>query len=739
MGFDLVSSGMQQPGVIFQPSGKKAAVSVGQTLLEAAEAAGVYLNTLCGGDGICGKCKVRVTSGSVDSDATQLLKPEEIRAGFVLACKARVTGDVVVETPPEPETKDEQIVVSDTPPPAAAMFTRGGDVVGTDLSPTVPSLVSSTESLASRLLGGPLTTKVFLSLPPPTLLDTLSDLDRIYRELSRSGEILILQTGLANIRNLAGFLRDAHWSVTATLGRRGKTTELVSLEKGDTSKNNLGLAIDIGTTTIVVQLVDLLTGRVIATKASTNRQAKYGDDVISRIIFASERTGLQTLHDIVVETLNRLISYAVVESGVRLSDVTAAVCGGNTTMIHLLLAIDPTFLRKEPYIAVANDVPVMRAAEAGIRINPRGLLLSLPGVSSYVGGDISAGVVASGMSRSAETCMLMDVGTNGEIVLGNQDWLVSCSASAGPCFEGSGISAGMRASTGAIQKVQITRMPEQAGVCHSDPERREGEESPIHSTEDILRPSSRSGQALRAQNDKSSQRCSTVPSSPCPGVPSSHCPIAPLSHDQDPFDVSYDTVHDAKPRGICGSGMIDVISELLRVGIIDRAGKMDASLRSKRLRRREDGENEFVLVWAKDTEFGRDLAVTQADISNIIRAKGALFAGARVLARKMGLQCKDVNKFFIAGGFGNYIDIEKAIRIGMIPDIERSKIQFIGNGSLAGARLALVSGEALEEAYRVADKMTYIELSTDNTFLEEFTAALFLPHTDMSLFPSLGA
>lgn len=664
--------------VTFQPTGKRVGVVAGQTVLEAAEAAGVYLNTLCGGDGICGKCKVRLVSGRADSEPTHLLKPEEIRAGFVLACKARVSGDCVIETLPEPETKDEQIVVSDTPPPAAAMFTRGGDVVGTDLAPTPPSLVAPTETLASQLLRGPLTTKVFLSLPPPTLQDTLSDLDRIYRELSRSGEIPILQTDLANIRNLARHLRDSQWSVTATLGRRGKTTELVNLEPGDSSKNNLGLAIDIGTTTIVVQLVDLLTGRVIATKASTNKQAKYGDDVISRIIFASEKRGLQTLHEIVVETLNRLISYAVAESGVRLADITAIVCGGNTTMIHLLLAIDPTFLRKEPYIAVANTVPVIRAAEVGIRINPRGLLLCLPGVSSYVGGDITAGVVASGMSRSAEPCMLMDVGTNGEIVLGNRDWLVSCSASAGPCFEGSGISAGMRASSGAIQKVQISRK--------------------------------------------------------LPAHPPDSCP----SCGEDPFEVIFETVHNARPRGICGSGMIDVISELLRAGVLDRAGRMDGALRARRLRRREDGDLEFVLAWAKDTEFGRDITVTQADISNIIRAKGALFAGARVLARKMGLRCEEVKRFFIAGGFGNYIDIEKAIRIGMIPDMERSKIQFIGNSSLAGARLALLSGEALEEAYRVANRMTYIELSTDNAFHEEFTAALFLPHTNLSLFPSLS-
>ncbi|MDQ7780210.1 MAG: ASKHA domain-containing protein [Planctomycetota bacterium] len=694
--------------VLFVPSGKRVSVEKNRTVLEAAEAVGVELNSLCGGDGICGKCKVLIKSGCVESEPSQFLKPEEIRAGYVLACKARVVGDLEVETQPTVESGDEQILVSDTVPPGAAMFTRGGDVVGIEMAPplepgegggegrqasprsgkvtaTPPPSPLSAVPLAARLQKGPLTTKLFLKLPPPTLEDTLSDLDRIYREIARSGDVPIMQTGLANIKNLAGFLRGADWQVTATLGKRGGTVELVLLEKGDTSRSNYGLAVDIGTTTIVVQLVDLNSGKTVGTKASTNKQAKYGDDVISRIIFASERSGLDTLRGIVVDTVNRLVSYLVTESGVRLGDITAVVCAGNTTMLHLLLAIDPTFLRKEPYIAVANSVPVIRAAEAGIRINPRGLLLCLPGVSSYVGGDISAGVVASGMSRSPELCMLMDVGTNGEIVLGNQEWLVSCSASAGPCFEGSGISAGMRASTGAIQQVQIVGSVGGSVMGDFDPH-----PNPLPEGEGAS------------------------------------------------FRVVFTTVHAGKPRGICGSGMIDVISEFLRVGVIDRAGRMDADFPSKRMRRQESGEPEFVLAWGPETEYGKDITVTQSDVANILRAKAALFAGARVLARKMGLTCEAVHKFYIAGGFGNYIDIEKAVRIGMIPDIDRAKIRFIGNSSLAGARLALVSSEALDEAYKVADRMTYIELSADNTFHEEFTAALFLPHTDSTLFPSVS-
>jgi uncharacterized 2Fe-2S/4Fe-4S cluster protein (DUF4445 family) len=434
----------------------------------------------------------------------------------------------------------------------------------------------------------------------------------------------------------------------------------VLIEPGDTSKNNYGLCFDIGTTTISTQLVDLNTKKILGTKAAYNRQASFGSDVITRIIYARQPDGLEKLHHAVIDTVNEMIRELIRENGIDLNDVNCALCAGNTTMAHLLLRVDPAYIRREPYVPTANFIPTIRAAEAGIKINPRGLLSCIPGVSSYVGGDTSAGVLSCGIDKEKQLCLLIDIGTNGEIVLGNREFLIAAAASAGPAFEGSGLSCGMRAARGAIQKVKI---------------------------------------------------------------------------DAKDFKVSFDVIGDVKARGICGSGYIDIVSQMLKTGLINKEGKLN-QLEGSRIRRGEAGA-EFIIAFARESQSGSDIVISEADIENIKRAKAAIFAAALILAKQVGVEFEDIKKIFIAGGFGTYIDIENAVSIGLLPDTERKKFIFVGNSSLAGAREALLSYQAMKQVEQIARQMTYFELSVESSYMDEYMAAMFFPHTDSSKFPSL--
>ena len=636
--------------VTFQPGDKEAVVPEGTDLLTAAITAGVQLYSSCGGEGVCGDCKVLVRKGAVATELTERLRQGERQAGYVLACRTTVRGDVEVEVAPESRVSREQILEAATGDRLIEFFSRAAEVESTaELS----EQVSYTPS--------PLAEKLFLELPPPTPSDNVSDLERLYREIRRKRESPLMQIGLANVRKLARLLRESDWQVTVTLGQRNGTTEVVQIEPGDTSRRSYGVVLDIGTTTVVASLLDLNSDQVIGTKASYNPQSSYGEDVITRIIFAEREEGLEKLHRVVVDTANELISGLVTENEISLNEVIVLLCAGNTTMTHLLLRVDPYHIRRGPYVPTANFVPVIRAAEVGIKANPRGLLACLPGVSSYVGGDITAGVLASGIDDDTEPSMLIDLGTNGEIALGNSEWLVCCSASAGPAFEGSGVSCGVRGVQGAIQRVAI---------------------------------------------------------------------------DARTWQVECTTIEEARPVGICGSGYIDALGELYRTGVIDRQGAIQSDIPSPRVKEGEDGL-EFVLVWAADSGTDRDIVITQVDIENLIRSKGAIYSAAKVLVQAMGMEFGDVGKIHIGGGFGNYLNVEKAIWIGLLPDLPLERFEFIGNSSLGGARMALLSQEALEKTQEIAARMTNIELCAEPSYMEEYVGAQFLPHTDIDLFPSV--
>ena len=499
-----------------------------------------------------------------------------------------------------------------------------------------------------------------MELPPPTLEDKVSDLERLYRQICQIQDIPIMQTGLSNIRRLGELLRSSNWKITVTLGKRNGTTEIVLIEPNDTSHKNFGVCFDIGTTTISGQLVDLNTKKVLGTKATYNKQASFGSDIITRIIYAQEQDGLEKLHHAVIDGMNQMLQELIQEHHIDLNDANCVLCAGNTTMVHLLLRVDPTYIRREPYVPTANFVPTIRAAEAGIKINPRGLLSCVPGISSYVGGDVTAGILSCGLDEEKDLSLLIDIGTNGEIVLGNKEFLISASASAGPAFEGSGVTCGMRASRGAIQKVKI---------------------NPTDSL------------------------------------------------------VTYETIANAKPRGICGSGYIDTIAQMLNSGLLDKNGKIKA-IKNERIRENEFGK-EFVLAFKEKADSTSDIVITEADIENIKRAKAAIYSAASVLVRHMNLDFRKIKKIFIAGGFGTYIDINNAITIGLLPDLEKTRFIFVGNSSLAGARQILLSYEAMKKANEIAHKITYFELSVEAKYMDEYVAALFFPHTDLSKFPNV--
>ncbi len=639
---------MQKFKVMFLPDQVSIAVEKDKTILSAAISAGVYINSNCAGDGICGRCKVIVNQGQVNSQPNGIISAQEKKSKVYLACLTTVQGDLEVLIPDGSRINFEKLTPEELEERLSGLYSKVEDVQ------PVP------EKFFDQVFKhSPFATKIYLELPEPTLNDSISDLERLYRSLRSFGKFPSVATGLFNIRQLTELLRDYAWKVTVTLGRRNDTVEIVLIEPGDTTGKNFGLCFDIGTTTISGQLVNLNTKKILGTKATYNQQAVFGSDVITRIVYAAKTNGLEKLHNAVSDTMNQIIKDLVNEHQIDLNDVNCIVCSGNTTMIHLLLSMDPAHIRRQPYVPTANFLPVLRAVEAGISINPRGLLSCVPGVSSYVGGDTTAGILSSGIYQKEEPCILIDIGTNGEIVLGNRDFLVAAAASAGPAFEGSGVTSGMRASSGAIQKVSINRKD---------------------------------------------------------------------------FSVKYSTIQDKLPRGICGSGYIDLLSEMLDAEIIDKGGKIKAA--GKRIRSTDNGQ-EFVVCFKEEIQAQADIVISEADIENLKRSKGAIYSACAILVKHLALEFSAISKIFIAGGFGTYLDIEKAIRIGLLPDLERSKFVFIGNSSLAGSREILLSSQAMSMADELASKITYFELSVDPGYMEEYSQALFFPHTDLSKFPSV--
>ncbi|HOV80450.1 MAG TPA: ASKHA domain-containing protein [Bacillota bacterium] len=610
---------------------------------------GLPVDASCGGKGNCGRCKIKIREGKVKSLKQGTLTDEEVERGYVLACQSFPRSDLVVEV-------------------AEALIAGGIDRAAEDM---ISEECLSDENLwessdnAGLFEGNaltPLYVKFYLELPKPDENDAEDDLGRLERGVCKKTGVCRLTTNLDVIRSLPATLRSADWKVTVSMSEIENNFEITGVEPGRTERKYYGIAVDVGTTTVVVHLVDLESGETAGVKGAYNGQSVFGDDVISRIVYAGDSPrGLESLRNAVAGTINSLVEELVKETKIEAEDIKAAVCAGNTTMTHLLLGVDPANIRLEPYTPAANRFPAIKAEEAGLKIFPGSPVLCLPGVASYVGGDTTAGVLFTGMAFSDRLTLFIDVGTNGEMVLGNKDWLVSCACSAGPAFEGVGLKYGMRAMNGAIDHISI-------GGCGSG--------------------------------------------------------------------VSYTTIGSVPPLGICGSGLIDCIASMRKAGIIDRNGNFTKGCNTFRIRDSGEGK-EFVLVGTGEAGCGSDITISEPEVKNLMRSKAAVFAGIRCILKMVGVSFADIDRVIIAGGFGRNIRIKDAVSIGLLPDIPLEKYKYVGNSAVKGAKTVLLHRQAREWIDDIAGRITYIELSTGNDFMEEFISALFIPHTDLNLFPSV--
>jgi len=635
---EIMEEGKKEEYTIhFEPSGLKIEVPVGTVLLEAARKAGIYLSSICGGDGYCGKCKVVIDEGQFQSRPTTLLTPDEVRKNIVLACQTKVLSDMTVTVPRSHALQASQILM-DTD---ARRFSE-----------------LSGEPEAGVFEFDPLVRKLCVEMSAPTVHDHTADHERLYVAIRGQIDAPIMQTGFRILQGLSKLLVESNYKVAVTIGRRGGTTEVIEVEPGRRCETNFAVAVDLGTTTVVAHLIDLTNAATIDTEATYNSQINFGEDYIRRIIYAEENNAFDEMQNRIVHDVNNLIVTLAARQRIDLHDITALVCAGNTAMGHFLLNLDPTRIRKEPYIASVSFVPPIRAAEAGVQINKRGLLYCLPSVAAYVGSDIVAGVLTTRIYTKKTISLFVDIGTNGEVVLGNRDWLVCASSSAGPAFEGSGVKHGMRAAAGAIEKLNI--FPDGS--------------------------------------------------------------------------IEFKTIGDTHPSGICGSGLLDTLAELFINDIIDRTGRFKAN-GDERLTEGDEGL-QFQLVPPANEH--QEIVITQADINNLMRSKAGVFAAIRVLMEATQTKLEDLEAVYLAGGFGNFLNIQQAVTIGMLPDVPLEKIQFVGNTSITGAKTVLLSRKALEAAEKIAESMTYFDLMSHPTYMEEFIRARFLPHTDLSLFPTVG-
>ncbi|OQY58499.1 MAG: ferredoxin [Desulfobacteraceae bacterium 4572_88] len=639
---------MSMHKVRFLPHDQETMVQDGETLIRAAMEAGVHINASCGGEGVCGKCRVIVEQGAIEGGISEKLSQEDLKSGYRLACKSLVREDIVVRIPVESHVDASVLNMQKTPRETARI--------------EQPDF----EELREEGLFIPPVEKIYLELPEPDAQDHLPDVTRLVSFLKLNHDEHRLVVRLPVIRKLPDVLRKDGFKVTATLARpvqKGRKSHIINVESGDTTDRNYAIAMDIGTTTIYGQLIDLGTGNVLAQAGDFNAQISYGEDVITRIMYAEKPGGLEKLQEVVIKTVNSVIRKIIRRAKIDRDEVSTITLAGNTTMTQLMLKVNPRYIRRAPYVPASTMYPPISAVSLGMDLGEHVTALVYPQVSSYVGGDIVAGVMGSGMYRSEALTLFIDIGTNAEIVIGNKDWLACAACSAGPAFEGGGIQFGMRAAKGAIEDFSI-----------------------------------------------------------------------------DPFTLEpmNMTIGNVRVKGICGSGLIIMVATLFEMGVIDSLGKFDRDLDTPRIRK-TDGVWEYVLAWKDETQIDRDVVLTEVDIENLIRAKGAIYSGCQTLLEEVGMSIHDIERIILAGGFGSYVDLEKATVIGLLPEIDPDKVTFIGNGSLMGAKMSSLSNHIRHDVVEVTRKMTNFELSETPSYMNNYVAALFLPHTDINLFPKLSA
>ena len=634
--------------VTFQIEGSTPVImecNAGDNLLELARRGNVAIDAPCSGNGSCGKCRVKLVEGQLDSLKSRHISEEEWEQGWRLSCNSKILADCTVFVPDIASAYQSRMKTADlSSPKEIAIF----EDCQNNLKASGIVFDNDFEALD-------------VVMSAPTLDDTMPDVERLIWGIQSVAEVENVRIPYTVMARLASTLREHDFHVCVKGRFEGDTFHCMEI-CGPEDTSVVGCAIDIGTTTVTMVLADLKTGKLLAKGSSGNGQIRYGADVINRIIEQGRSGGKAKLQNAIIkETLNPIIGNLCKSAGISARSILRLSVGANTTMNHLLLGVDAEPVRMEPYIPSFFGWEGLLAGDLKLPANPLAPVLIAPNIGSYVGGDITAGTLASGIWDKDEMSLFIDLGTNGELVFGNRDFLMSCACSAGPAFEGGDISCGMRATDGAVEACTI---------------------------------------------------------------------------DKDTMEPTFEIIGDPgqKVVGICGSGIIDMISELFRCGIINARGLF--AREGKRIKHDAHGMGRYIVAFPEESETGREVSLNEVDIDNFIRAKGAIFSAIDTLLQSVDMTPDCIDRVYVAGGIGSGINMKNAVNIGMFPDVELEKFQYIGNSSLTGAYAMVISDQANAKCAEVAANMTYLELSTYPGYMDSFVAACFLPHTDRSLFPS---
>ena len=619
----------------------------GESLLEVARKTNVAIDAPCGGNGACGKCKVKLVGGTLDSKKTSHISDEEYAAGWRLACISKIIDDVEVLVPDIASAYKSRMKMADL---SSAEEVKIFEELKEQIAEVGIELKNNLEVID-------------VTMSAPTLDDTMPDNERFTWAVEEVTGMDKIRVPYSVIKKMAHVFRASDFHVKAVIRKTGKDVFVYDVLPASEEPVVAGIAIDIGTTSVSAIIIDMLNGAVLAKGSAGNGQIRYGADVINRIIESGKPGGREKLQDAIIkETLNPLILNMCASAKIKPAQVYRLAIGANTTMNHLLMGVDADPVRMEPYIPTFFKTNSLFASDIGLKVNPDAHIILAPNIGSYVGGDITAGAFVSMIWNKPEFSIFIDLGTNGEIVFGNSDFMMSCACSAGPAFEGGDISCGMRATDGAIEAIKL---------------------------------------------------------------------------DKETLEPTYSVIGDpgTKPVGLCGSGIIDMIAELFRCGVINPKGQIIRE--GRRIRRDEFGMGSYIIAFEEEAGSVKDVELTEADIDSFIRAKGAIFSAIRTMLSYCDFDISMIENVYVAGGIGSGINMSNAIEIGMFPDIPVEMYHYLGNTSLAGAYAMLYSTEAERKVYEIAQNMTYIELSNVPTYMDEFVAACFVPHTDKSLFPSI--
>ena len=621
--------------------------ALGENLLEVARKTNVAIDAPCGGNGACGKCKVKLVGGTLDSKKTSHISDEEYAAGWRLACISKIIDDVEVLVPDIASAYKSRMKMADL---SSAEEVKIFEELKEQITEVGIELKNNLEVID-------------VTMSAPTLDDTMPDNERFSWAVEEVTGMDKIRVPYSVIKKMAHVFRASDFHVKAVIRKTDKDVFVYDVLPASEEPVVAGIAIDIGTTSVSAIIIDMLNGAVLAKGSAGNGQIRYGADVINRIIESGKPGGREKLQDAIIkETLNPLILNMCASAKIKPVQVYRLAIGANTTMNHLLMGVDADPVRMEPYIPTFFKTNSLFASDIGLKVNPDAHIILAPNIGSYVGGDITAGAFVSMIWNKPEFSIFIDLGTNGEIVFGNSDFLMSCACSAGPAFEGGDISCGMRATDGAIEAIKL---------------------------------------------------------------------------DKETLEPTYSVIGDpgTKPVGLCGSGIIDMIAELFRCGVINPKGQIIRE--GRRIRRDEFGMGSYIIAFEEEAGSVKDVELTEADIDSFIRAKGAIFSAIRTMLSYCDFDISMIENVYVAGGIGSGINMGNAIEIGMFPDIPVEMYHYLGNTSLAGAYAMLYSTEAERKVYEIAQNMTYIELSNVPTYMDEFVAACFVPHTDKSLFPSI--